>query len=479
MSCGTIVASRYTLPTSLVKADSINNAKGVLHRAVALTVLEHPLLQVGLVNEDSSRPDWVELKSIDLDWHVKWESVGSSEDYDARLNQAISRQLDTWFTDLDTRPGWRISVLHHQEDARSLDVVFSWNHASLDGVGGKMFQQALLRNLNDPRVNEEMATLKKSVLELPSVADKFPPPPESVRSFPLTLGFTLSTVWRELRPPFLVSKDARHAAWSPVREVAAAAYRTVFRPFFIDAGTLQNILSRCRKHKTTLTGLLHALPLASLSQQLSPEEADTLYSITALDLRRFMPLKPKGYPHYEPANTMDNEMTLQDHYFDGKLLADIRSKSQGLVSETEVLAALEDTLWSVAARTREEIQAKLDGDATNDLLGLMKFVGDWRPEFRKKLRKPRVGAWGVSNLGAIDGGTGGWRMERAAFQLSAEVGAPVFHISAISVKGRELCVDVSWMEGTVEEGIGEKLARDMETWMRCLGARGETQHVDG
>lgn len=91
------------------------------------------------------------------------------------------------------------------------------------------------------------------------------------------------------------------------------------------------------------------------------------------------------------------------------------------------------------------------------------------PKFRNRLKKPRVGAWGVSNLGAIDGGDGEWAMERAIFQLSAEVMAPVFHMSSISVEGKEMCVDVTWQEGIIDRSVGERLASDMDAWMRYLG----------
>jgi hypothetical protein len=87
-----------------------------------------------------------------------------------------------------------------------------------------------------------------------------------------------------------------------------------------------------------------------------------------------------------------------------------------------------------------------------------------------QLKKPRGSAWGVSNLGTLDGEGPGWKIERAVFQLSCEITSPVFHISSISVKGRELCVDVSWQEGVINEAIGDKLAEDMEAWLRFLGA---------
>jgi hypothetical protein len=139
------------------------------------------------------------------------------------------------------------------------------------------------------------------------------------------------------------------------------------------------------------------------------------------------------------------------------------------------MAQLEDIVWSAAVQARQDIQKKLDKGMNNDPLGLMGLVKDWRVQKKQQLKKPRVGAWGVSNLGTMDGDVegSGWKVERAVFQLSCEVTSPVFHISSISVKGREMCVDVSWQEGVVDAEIGVKLAADMEAWLRFLGVGGK------
>ncbi|KAF4975249.1 hypothetical protein FZEAL_7956 [Fusarium zealandicum] len=466
----------HFLPEHLSSQGSIGAVHDVFHRGVALTVLEHPMLQVGILDEDSALPSWIQLDIVDLSAHIEWKEVKSSDDYDVELQKEIRRQLDTWFVNVESQPGWRISVLRPEQSLNSLDVIFCWNHANLDGVAGKILHQTLLPNLNDPRVKAELPSLKGTVLQLESVADRFPPPPEQLVEIPISLYYAASTIWKELKPPFLATNDATQATWAPIRQ---EPYRTVFRTFSIDDATLKNVVGACRKHKTTITGLLHALPLASLAVQLAEgkehhkEEANAMHAITALDIRRFMPTKPEGYPWHVPGKTIDNQMSLCDHTFDAKLVADIRSKARDASSDDETMARLEDIVWSAAARSREEIQQKLDQRMSNDPLGLMKFVKDWRAQKKSQLKKPRVGAWGVSNLGVLDGDVegDGWRIERAVFQLSCELTSPVFHISSISVKDKELCVDVSWQEGIIDVAVGEKLASDIEAWMRFLGAR--------
>ncbi|KAF5019874.1 hypothetical protein F66182_8110 [Fusarium sp. NRRL 66182] len=447
---------------------------------MALTVLDHPILQVGILNEDSALPSWIELDSIDLGKHISWQEVKASLSYDAYLRDAIRNQLDTWFVDVETKPGWRVSMLQREGTFHWLDVIFCWNHTHFDGVAGKVLHQSLLHNLNNPKINQELPNLRRNVLQLEGVADRFPPPPEKLIKIPISLGYALSTVWKQLRPPSLVWNDSTQVNWAPIRE---QPYRTEFRTFSINDATLKKVVDKCRAHKTTITGLLHALPLASLACQLAEgakhykEEAKSMYAITALDTRRFVPANPKQYPWHVPSTTMDNEMTLCDHTFDENLVAEMRSKRKDASSEDEAMAKLEDLVWSAAARARQDIQQKLDRGMDNDPLGLMGFVKDWRAQKKQQLKKPRVGAWGVSNLGTLDGdaeglGSRGWKIERAVFQLSCELTSPVFHISSISVKGKELCVDVSWQEGIVDVEIGDRLASDMETWLRFLGDGG-------
>ncbi|EWG36833.1 hypothetical protein FVEG_00699 [Fusarium verticillioides 7600] len=475
-SCGTAVVCRYGLPSHLV-GGSVESIRNAFHRAMAHTVAEHPMLQVGILNENSAVPSWIQLETVDLGLHISWQEIKASDDYEGSLKHEIRNQLDTWFTDVETKPGWRASVLWPEGSIQSLDVIFCWNHTNFDGVGGKILHQTLLRNLNDPKTDHEL-NFDGGVLHLSSTADRFPPPPEELIKIPVSWGFALATIWKELRPPFLVSNDPTQANWAPVRQ---EPYQTEFRTFSIEDATLKKVLSKCRANRTTITGLLHALPLLSLALQLDEgkkhhkQEAKSMFAISALDTRRFIPANSEAYPWHVPSTTMDNQMTLVNHLFGEDLVTEIRSKAKGIPSQSHAMTQLENFVWVAAVQAREDIQSKLDKGMENDPSGLMNFIKDWRVQKKQQLKKPRVGAWGVSNLGILDGVIegSGWKIERAVFQLSCELTSPVFHISSISVKGKEMCVDVSWQQGIIDAEIGDTLASDMEAWIRFLGAGGE------
>ena len=67
---GVVVSCQYTIPSTLRARPGLP-LRVLFERAVAQTVLEHPLLQVGLVGEGSTRPTWAELQQVDLSWHIE------------------------------------------------------------------------------------------------------------------------------------------------------------------------------------------------------------------------------------------------------------------------------------------------------------------------------------------------------------------------------------------------------------------------
>jgi hypothetical protein len=448
--------------------------------AVAQTVLEHPLLQVGQVGEDSNHPAWVQLESIDLNQHIVWVVVGALDDYDARLRAVTHEQLDARFTDLETRPAWTIRVLARDVDLASIDVVFNWHHANCDGVSGKIFHESLLRNLNSADEEDDGSPrpefISPGVMRLPTLtSSQLIPPVENLGKFSLSTRFAVAVMWQYSKPNFMRKTDITLVRWSPIRE---KPYGTEFRTAYLDDVALQSVLAACRQHQTTLTGLLNALALASLSLQFqkgetwTDETVRTMSSITAMDFRRFMPSRPPAHPWLVPSESMANIMTMATHDFQAGLIEDIRRRAQGAKTGAEIMAKIAEVVWSVAARCREDIQRKLDCKLENDYVSLGKFVGDWRAQMRQQAAKPRSGTFTVSNLGVMDGvaagAAGGWSIERAGFHLSADVASPVFHISALSVKGKDLCVDISWQRCVADKAVGERLLADTMEWLRYL-----------
>lgn len=448
-----------------------------LELAVADTVLQHPLLQVGLIHESSTCPAWVQLDHIDLSQHIEWKVVDSSERYNDTLKGVVEEQVDTKFSSPASRPSWRVVVLRNERQ-HALDVMFVWHHSHSDGTGAKIFHSTLLQSLNNLKDGSHRP-LKNHLLKTTVTAYNLPPPQDIVAPYSISPKFALSVAWKEMIPSKLSSRLYPHTSWGAIR---TAARKTQLRRLSIDNATLQNILSACRAHNTTLTGLLHGITFISLAPQLPEKQLAAMIGETALNLRRFMAPNPPAFPTLEPSKTIANYVGIMEHKFDKALVSRIRDLGrQSSRTSTEMPATLEDEIWLTSTVVRGEIRDKLDLGMKNDILGLMHRVKDWKAYVMgDQVKKPRVSSWAITNLGIIDGGdsaakieggtAGGWSIQRAEFALSASVTAALFTLSPIAAKGGDLCIDVTWQDSVIDGGVGDRLVADLEAWLGYIGS---------
>ncbi|KAM5365313.1 hypothetical protein ACJZ2D_011096 [Fusarium nematophilum] len=70
LCCGTMVTCLYNIPQDL--RNSHEKLVNVVELAVADTLAQHPLLQVGLVGERTRKPAWVQLDQVDLAQQIEW-----------------------------------------------------------------------------------------------------------------------------------------------------------------------------------------------------------------------------------------------------------------------------------------------------------------------------------------------------------------------------------------------------------------------
>jgi hypothetical protein len=163
-----------------------------------------------------------------------------------------------------------------------LEIVFTWNHPHCDGISGKIFYSHLLQALNSVGKDPENDMDDRSMIKLPDSGPELPPPVEEICKLPLTVLFVLKTVWKEYGPTTFRQTMAK---WAPIPP-RSSPFKTQVRAFDVEAELLRKILSACRQHKTTLTGLLHALTLTSLASQLAEDAAPAFASGTTVDMRR-------------------------------------------------------------------------------------------------------------------------------------------------------------------------------------------------
>lgn len=496
---GTTVSCRYSIPTRLVDPEAQDELVRAVNVAITDAVLKHSVLHVAIADAHSKRPSWLQLDTIDLQRHVTWRFNVANANFDAVLQGLVTNEVDGKFPDLDSTPGWRIVVVRSSKSS-FLEIIFTWNHPHCDGISGKIFQATLLQCLNTvspDNGSNESSTHSTLLVKLPDTPPLLPPPIEDICKLPLTIPFVLKAAWEEWGPSMLATKPSA-AKWAPI---VATPYKTQVRAFTIDEERLEEILRKCRQHKTTLTGLLHALTLASLSSQLSQDSAPAFASGTTVDMRRYVDESPPDYPWLQPNLTMGNFVTIMTHEFESRLVDQIRARladnaaasgapgEPGQVATPALSVELMDLLWSAAASVRRDIERRLELGLKNDMVGVLKFVGNWQQEMSSAARKNRKHSWWVTGTGVLDGassksghganvmprnfeeGTDTWTIQRAQFALSTETKGAAINISPMTVAGGQLCVTATWQDCLFDVSFGEQVVLDLQSWLNHIAQK--------
>ncbi|KAI0099878.1 hypothetical protein GGR51DRAFT_534747 [Nemania sp. FL0031] len=470
---GTSVSCRYTIPAHLLGLHARNELKQIVEAAIVRLVLEHTILQVGILKAESAKPKWTQLRNIDLRNHIQWQFIDDSTKFDDASRELTGVQLDTPFPDLEARPGWRI-ILLQKLSSHTLEILFNWNHPHCDGISGKVFQRHLFRSLNSTNLSTIDHGLNTGIIKLPESVLQLPPPIDHIIPLPLELKWTLSTIWEENKPKIFCNSPYQ-ADWAPI---ITSPYKTQFRAFTLDHGVLAKLLIACRANHTTLTGLFHGLALVSLASRLDKDAASGFRGVTTVDLRRFLPRNPSKYPWLEPEETMGNYVTQLNHEFDPPLVSQIRSFLILKDAANQSLSAeIIGLIWSAATKVRGDIVKKLETGVKNDIVGTLKFITDWRSQMKQATKRPRPASWMITGLGTLDSTPtdkslppNAWRLRRAQFALSAETTAAAIMISPMSVTDESLCVGGSWQDCIFDATLGEGVMSDLERWLQQLGA---------
>lgn len=470
--CSTITTFRYTLPHYLTNPEKYEQLVTRFDTAVAQTVAQFPLLQVGLVGEGSKKPVWVSLDTVNLAEHIFWDVRPDSANYDQDFDANLNYQLDTKFDNLETKPGWRLLLMCTQPGT-FVDVMFVWNHTNIDGMGSKIFHRTLLNNLSRP--SPESPLIPGTRLMTTSVStNMFPQPQEKLAKHKVTMGFAFSEIWHNFGPSSFLSSTAK-ARWAPI---SPTPYVTANKAINIDAITLKRLLSLCRGNETTLTGLLHGIVLACLSVNLSEGKANAFNVATSMDQRRFMTTEDRRskYASLDPANSVQNCVAAMYHTFGREIVSDIRAQARVNNWPAQPIHDLEPHIWRAAKMVKDDIDERLSLGLTNTVVGLMKLVTDWQDYHKTTLKKSREVSWEVTNLGVVDSRPDagaeedGWGIEKARFSLCADVAGPAIQLNVTSVKGGNLTVEVSWQGLEELNDVGYRLADEVEAWLLHLGA---------
>jgi hypothetical protein len=436
----------------------------VLETAVANVILTIPSLTIGIVGEETSMPQFVQQVSMNLEDHFEFIEKANTDPAarDSILLGLLEDLHDERWPDIERRPPWKLIVLswgaEPKDSLEVFDVVFAVHHAIADGRSTALFHATLLNELN--RSSARPAQLCGRTLNVTgAAAGELDPPQEELVKFKASWGFLVRTLWHELGPAWIQGHQPA-APWTG-KVITREPCKTQLRLVKATRVAVPRILAACRTNQTTLTPLIHALVLASLSRHIPQEHAVGFRSTTPIDLR--LSIVNSSQPH-SSRNLFGVFVTAQSHAFDEATITALRERSSA------------EDIWRVAAGLRRSMKQHLDNVPNDDIMGMLGWVSNWEEYWLSKVGKPRGDTWEVSNIGSMpvveaasEEADGDWRIQRSLMSQGATVAGTAISISVAGVAGGEISLVLGWQEGIVETAVVEALATDLQGWLGRLG----------
>ncbi|KAF4632365.1 hypothetical protein G7Y89_g5754 [Cudoniella acicularis] len=445
------ITARYITPSA--PEDLVSTLEATLGKVI----LQHAALCCGIINEDKEDPHFVRLESIDVSKCIEYQNlkVTSTEEHEQGLVEILERRHSTLWPNLHLLPGWKLIIVQSpalSSTGTTFDAVFAVHHAFCDGLSAMVFHRSLLSALNSRA--SSTPSLKNHILTIPSTV-VLSPPVEKCVDFKVSWFYIIQQLWNEFMPrlPFL---PALPVAWtSTIPSLTSLKnYKSRVKIFHIPAPFVPNILSECRKHNTTLTGLIHALTTLSLAQDIPT--AETFTSTTPFSLRYLTGLSP--------TSEMGVQVSAFETTYPPALISSLRSQH---VSPSQ----LAETLWHFARTFKSDLSAEIASLPNNNQLGMIPYISSMHDFIRKKFGKKRGATYEVSNVGVFknENEEGMWKIERADFTQSGSAVGPGVGLSVVSVAGGQLSVSLDWLEGDMDEAVLESLKSDLENGLRGIG----------
>ena len=433
--------------------------KNSLENAVCKTILRHPNLSTGILNEGTNEPIFVRLDGIDLSDHIEYQEIPCT-DFDRSLEQILETQHSHFFRDLDRRSPWKLIIVHSNaaDSSRvSFEAIFSFHHALGDGKSGFIFHSSILEALNSSR---EAVKLEGWTLKIPKLVD-IPPPIEKQLDFRVSWSFFLERIWEQYNPIPTWMKPSPPWVSTPCLRGNSQDYRSRVKFIPIDADQVSQVTSACRENGTTLTGLLQGIIVTSLTLRVA--EATSFIGGVPYSMRHLFD------------STIREEIGV---YVSGLLIQYPLSVISGLRS-SRTDEELTHEIWEVARLYKDKMNAKLAQGPNNLDMGLLPWVKDLTGMFRARMNRPRSATFETSNVGIFAGrkATEKWSLERMVFSQSGQLVDGAVCFNSASVAGGRLVIAVTWLDGAIKERLVDDISRDLEHGLHDIGKRGLVSFV--
>ena len=357
-------------------------------------------------------------------------------------------------------PLWRIviafqdSALIENSSHVSFAVGLFAHHAIMDGMSGAGFHLTfldILNNLTSHPITWPPDTDAAAIISVPKLP--LVPNLEMKDTLSVSILFALIQIFKAF-----VYNPVDKLNWSGPLVSAEAPLRPPIsntRSFTLPASTVSRLVAKCRAEKTSITAIVTVLAARKLAI-MYPEYKRFTGSIP-FSLRKFTGHSPRDMGCYT---------SLVESYFSYEVKPP-RGYISCASSPSEILSLSDDEkLWASARATKKHIDEKTS-TTHNQMVNMLKFVGDLKGFFLGQLGTKRAHAFEVTNIGVVDGGVGkeggGAKatFDRLTFSTGLSTYAEPYCILLATAKNGLMTVAVSWETGTV----GDEEAKDVLGWL--------------
>ncbi|KAH7408038.1 alcohol acetyltransferase [Cadophora sp. MPI-SDFR-AT-0126] len=454
------VSATYTIPRSALQSPDLASFTHLIYSTLRETLKSQSILNVVIEDEGTPQPKWKNAETIDFRELVKISEHDPTSSPDAWLTEGHREQLNR----VHELPVWRVRVglresdLSAESTALSFVVAFYGHHAIADGVSCGAFHLTFLEALNSMIANPSNITT--SPLFRPSSSLELLPSLEEATPLPISIWFAI----KQIIKAFIYNPvDSKNWSGPPI----ASSLPTVtpnLRSFSLSPAKVNSLLQKCRDNKTTLTALISILTARKITE-MHPSHSH-IAGVIPFSFRKFSGHSPRAMGVFVSSVTP---------YF-----ASEPKTPRGYIScastPNDKPNQPNNKLWESARETRQFIAA---GSASpkNQMVGMLRFAPDYKGFFLGLFGKKRDHAFEVSNIGVVDGGIGGGEgkasFDKMVFSSGLCVYGDPFSVLAVSAKGGDLTVSVSWMSEVTEEKEAVALCQYLEDWVSGLAEERE------
>ncbi|RGP70862.1 hypothetical protein FLONG3_7318 [Fusarium longipes] len=444
-----VVSATYSIPSG-------KQSDGAILAALGSLIAENPMLRVGIKDEGSTDAYFTHIPEMKLSNFVEFRTSASDTSFNKDLENLHCWCHDQIFQDVETRPPWRVFVLRPVGETPGFEaVVFAYHHSLMDGMGGRLFHEKLLEKLNSLPQDPS----PPGILSFPE-SPVLPEPQDKVIDYTTTFSHRFLSVLNWMRPSFL--GPATHDIWSAEPIEFSRPHKTRLVTLDIPAVVVESVLEATRSHRTSVTGLLHALALASLSRRVP--DAPGFTSATPISMRPY--ISHTADPGLKQALFGCVSGTAHEH----------RSVEVNALRSAKG-EALDGLVWSRARKIKDELKQKTSSLPANDGLQALNSITDWTDFLVERDGQKRKRTWEVSNIGmltqAAENGDDKRTIWHAMFTNGPMVSSDPMSISVISVKNGTLTLGITWNDGVVDDQLMEGLREDLESCLNQLHEEGD------